>query len=98
MRATAASKLPQSRKAILWRARIEDASPTRESGPDSAMLQELITDAGMREVARWANGLGPDKNILAPVKGGQISYTTNFVSRCACAGLTRERSTFSICC
>lgn len=46
------------------------------------MPESGTTAAGMKEVAQYADGLGPDKNILAPVKNGSISYTTNFVTRC----------------
>ncbi len=46
------------------------------------MPESGATAAGMREVAQYADGLGPDKNILAPVNNGSITYTTNFVTRC----------------
>ncbi len=35
----------------------------------------------MREVAEYADALGPDKGILAVARSGQIAFTTNFVSR-----------------
>jgi glycerophosphoryl diester phosphodiesterase len=49
---------------------------------DHACAQELVIDSGLKEVAAYADGIGPDKGILAPAPGGIISFTTDFVKRC----------------
>lgn len=40
-------------------------------------------DSGLKEIAKYADAVGPDKGIIAPVTGGQIRYTTDFIKRCS---------------
>jgi glycerophosphoryl diester phosphodiesterase len=49
---------------------------------DCACAQELVIDTGLKEVAAYADGIGPDKGIIAPAPGGIIRFTTDFVKRC----------------
>jgi glycerophosphoryl diester phosphodiesterase len=45
--------------------------------------QELITDSGLKEIASYADAVGPDKGIIVPTTGGSIRFTTDFVERYA---------------
>ena len=54
--------------------------PTAESLPYLG-AQELITDSGLKEIATYADAVGPDKGIIVPVVGGNIRFTTDFVER-----------------
>ena len=46
-----------------------------------ATLQELLIDAGLKEVAKYADALGPDKGSLVPLIGGKAVYTTDLATR-----------------
>jgi glycerophosphoryl diester phosphodiesterase len=55
---------------------------------------ELVIDSGLKEVAAYADGIGPDKGIIAPAPGGIIRFTTDFVKRAHNVGLQVHPYTF----
>jgi glycerophosphoryl diester phosphodiesterase len=42
-------------------------------GGDVPTYEEMITPAGLREVATYAWGIGPDKRLVLPARGGETS-------------------------
>ncbi|GAA4427036.1 glycerophosphodiester phosphodiesterase [Acidovorax lacteus] len=48
---------------------------------------DLITPEGLREVARYADGLGPHKSLVLPVQGGALGTPTALVGHAHAAGL-----------
>lgn len=43
--------------------------------------QELIVDKGLKNIATYADAIGPDKGSIVPLKGGQATYTTDLIQR-----------------
>jgi glycerophosphoryl diester phosphodiesterase len=48
---------------------------------------DLITPAGLREVARYANAIGPFKTLVVPVKDGLPGEPTSLVAMARAEGL-----------
>lgn len=49
---------------------------------------DLITPAGLKEVAGYANAIGPSKNMVIPLINGHLGSATALVSHAKAAGLT----------
>lgn len=61
-----------------------------DGGPaDRADLRyaDMLTPDGLRDVARYANGLGPEKSLVLPVVDGKIAPPTSLVAHAHAAGL-----------
>ena len=62
---------------------------------DGRTYAELATDAGLREIARYADGVGPSKDYIVPRDGaGNSLPPTDFVQRAHRAGLVVHPYTF----
>jgi glycerophosphoryl diester phosphodiesterase len=62
---------------------------------DTRTYGQLATDAGLREIARYADGVGPSKNYIVPRDAAQNSLpATDFVERAHRAGLLVHPYTF----
>ena len=48
---------------------------------------DLITPAGLKEVASYANGIGPSKDMVIPVVNGALGTPTSLVTNAKAAGL-----------
>ena len=58
------------------------------AGPGEARsYADLITPAGLREVATYANGIGPSKDMVIPVVSGALGTTTALVANAKAANL-----------
>lgn len=49
---------------------------------------DLITPAGLKEVATYANGIGPSKDLVVPVVNGALGTPTALVANAKAAGLS----------
>jgi glycerophosphoryl diester phosphodiesterase len=62
---------------------------------DSRTYGDLATDAGLTEIGRYADGVGPDKTYIVPRDAGGASLPpTDFVARAHKAGLLVHPYTF----
>jgi glycerophosphoryl diester phosphodiesterase len=62
---------------------------------DGRTYAELATDAGLREISRYADGVGPSKDYIVPRDGaGNSQPPTDFVQRAHRAGLLVHPYTF----
>ncbi len=58
------------------------------AGPSEARsYADLITPAGLREVATYANGIGPSKDMVIPVVSGALGTPTALVANAKAANL-----------
>ena len=58
------------------------------AGPgETRTYADLITAAGLREVATYANGIGPSKDMVIPVVNGALSTPTALVANARAANL-----------
>ena len=58
------------------------------AGPsETRSYADLITPAGLREVATYANGIGPSKDMVIPVAGGALGTPTALVDNARAANL-----------
>ena len=48
---------------------------------------DIITPAGLREIATYANGIGPSKDMVIPLVGGNLGTPTALVGNAKTAGL-----------
>jgi glycerophosphoryl diester phosphodiesterase len=65
------------------------------AGGDPRTYADLITPAGLRQVARYAAGIGPDKNMIVPRNpAGQLLTPTTLVTDAHRAGLLVHPYTF----
>ena len=48
---------------------------------------DLITPAGLKEIATYANGIGPSKDLVIPVVNGALAAPTPLVTNARAAGL-----------
>ena len=71
-----------------------------EGGPadlPDVRYADMITDAGLAEIARYAGGLGPQKNLIVPVgPQGGMRPPTHLVARAQAAGLKVHPWTFRL--
>jgi glycerophosphoryl diester phosphodiesterase len=70
------------------------ANGTAGTAKPARRYAELITDSGLKEIASYADAVGPDKGIIVPTTGGNIRFTTDFVERAHKAGLQVHPYTF----
>ena len=54
---------------------------------ETRLYADLITPAGLKEVASYANGIGPSKDMVIPVVNGALGTATALVSNAKAAGL-----------
>src|ERR687891_382090 len=70
-------------------------APTARPVGDSRTYGELATDAGLRDIARYADGVGPSKDYIVPRDAaGNSLPPTDFVRRAHRAGLEVHPYTF----
>jgi glycerophosphoryl diester phosphodiesterase len=70
-------------------------APASRPVGDSRTYAELATDAGLRDVARYADGVGPSKDYIVPRgPAGNSLAPTDFVQRAHRAGLLVHPYTF----
>jgi glycerophosphoryl diester phosphodiesterase len=48
---------------------------------------DMVTPNGLREIARYANGIGPEKSLVLPVVNGQLTVPSALVQQAHAAGL-----------
>ena len=59
------------------------------AGPsETRSYADLITPAGLREVATYADGIGPSKDMVIPVVSGALGKPTHLVTFAKAAGLS----------
>lgn len=54
---------------------------------ETRLYADLITPAGLKEVATYANGIGPSKDMVIPVVNGALGAPTALVANAKVAGL-----------
>ena len=54
---------------------------------ETRLYADLITPAGLKEVAAYANGIGPSKDMVIPVVNGALGAPTALVANAKVAGL-----------
>ena len=54
---------------------------------EARLYADLITPAGLKEVATYANGIGPSKDLVIPVLSGALGTPTALVANAKAAGL-----------
>ncbi len=62
---------------------------------DPRTYEDLITNKGLREIATYADGIGPNKNLIIPrTESNRLKEPTNLVQRAHRAGLLVHAFTF----
>jgi glycerophosphoryl diester phosphodiesterase len=70
-------------------------APNARPVGDTRTYGELATDAGLRDISRYADGVGPSKDYIVPRDGaGKSLPPTDFVQRAHRAGLVVHPYTF----
>ena len=54
---------------------------------ETRLYADLITPAGLKEIATYANGIGPSKDLVIPVVNGALGTPTALVTNAKAAGL-----------
>lgn len=67
----------------------------QESSGTGLTYGDMLTDAGLREIAAYADGIGPWKALVVPLdEAGNLSSPTNLIDRAHAAGLAVHAYTF----
>lgn len=67
----------------------------QESAGSGLTYGDMITDAGLREIATYADGIGPWKVLIVPRdEGGNLTPPTNLIDRAHAVGLVVHAYTF----
>ena len=67
--------------------RIQLVSPTGSPTDSKTSYQDMVTASGMKTIAAYANGVGPDWSMVIPTVDGGLGSATDLVKNAHAAGL-----------